>query len=1575
MGTEGYFTVFYSAKTKVDGSNKTFDDGYAASQRLNFGGSSTVGDVNKNVVQFTTAAAATVKIWWVSGGDGREMAILDASGNAVTATDPMESVKNGLYISELTLDAAGTYYLAVPTGSNYLFKLQVTEEEPDPEPVISDYILDATTDLAPVAQGEKADGDNEDVGTEGYFTVFYSAKTKVDGSNKTFDDGYVASQRLNFGGSSAVGDVNKNVVQFTTAAAATVKIWWVSGGDGREMAILDASGNAVTATDPAESVKNGLYISELTLDAAGTYYLAVPSGSNYLFKLQVTVVTGGSLPEPERAAWDTVAAPVITSAVDNGDGTVTVTVSAPVGFDGGDQVVVVMTDGAGSELASKRSIAEKAEHTMTFEPADSGDYQFTATLSREECEDKISETVAVSYVLPLGVPAIASVTSAGSGNVDIVWSSVKEADGYDIYCDGVKVGNTAETQFTVTGLTVGQRYSFQVSARRGQEESALSAALEAEVTADAQTVWGFTRYGSSTNDANNGYIGSVNEDGWVTVYSEGGKGKIVPNSTDGVAFYYTVIPTEYNFTLRATVTVDSWTLSNGQEGFGLMAADRLGPNGDSASFWNNQYMALGTKVEYYGENGSKYSMKLGLGVLAKTGLTPDNLPTGAEMPAGFSTVTTTLENAAEAQGLAAGTYNIVGNATAAVAGTIADQTSFVLEIQKNNTGYFVSYYDAQGNLIKRVKDYDPDALSYLDPENVYAGFFASRNARITVSDIYLSTILANEDLPAEEKPVTRVEPSVSIHSPSVTTSAEYTVSFTANVAGTAEIRLGELVIEEAAPVAANTRFDKVITLPEPGAHELKVVFTPDPDQDLGPDTVLTSTDPITATATIRYNVSFAEMVNLYVSPNGKPDGAGTAADPIDIYTAVENVRAGQTIVIMEGTYLLSRTVQIQKGINGTADAMIRMVADPNAATRPVFDFQGICAGIVHGGNYWYFQGFDVTRSQNGQKGFQLSGSYNTLDQIHTYRNGNTGIQISRYSGADTTIDQWPSYNLVLNCTSYGNADAGYEDADGFAAKLTCGVGNVFDGCVAYNNADDGWDLYAKVETGPIGSVTIRNCVAYANGYLEDGTNAGNGNGFKMGGESISGKHKLINSYAFYNKAKGIDSNSCPDIIVENSTSYNNESYNVAFYTNNAANTDFSATGIVSFKDETVKSGLSTGENLKPKGTQDTAKYLGDTNYYWNGSKSVNASGDEITAEDFVSLEFRGVLRNADGTINLQGFLELKDSTTGGATPGGTGSGDVELDPDPADTSALEAAIAAAKALKAEDYTEESFAAMEAALTNAEAVLANAEATQEQVDAAVKALTDAIAALEEYIPVDISDLEAAIAAAKALNAADYTEETFSNLESALTAAEAVLANAEATQEQVDAAVKALTDAMVALEEHVPVDTSALAAAISQAKALNAEDYTEETFANLESALINAEAVLANAEATQEQVDAAAKALTDAIAALEEYIPVDTSALAAAIAAAKALKAEDYSEKTFTAMKQALAAAEAVLADAEATQEQVDAAAKALSDAIAALAPPTGSNPPTGDAFPMVLWSSICMISLMAMAVTLNFRKKF
>ncbi len=304
--------------------------------------------------------------------------------------------------------------------------------------------------------------------------------------------------------------------------------------------------------------------------------------------------------------------------------------------------------------------------------------------------------------------------------------------------------------------------------------------------------------------------------------------------------------------------------------------------------------------------------------------------------------------------------------------------------------------------------------------------------------------------------------------------------------------------------------------------------------------------------------------------------------------------------------------KVERGIDGTPSKPIKMAA-PNG--RAIFDFGGKCAGFIFAGDYWYISGIDCTKSANAQKGIQVSGSHMTLEDIRTYENGNTGIQVSRYLTTDG-FDEWPSYDLILNCTSYSNADLGYEDADGFAAKLTCGEGIVFDGCISYNNADDGWDLFAKVESGPIGKVTIRNSVAFANGYGVDGTNEGNGNGFKMGGSSIQGAHRLINSVAWGNKAKGIDSNSGPDIQVYNSMSFNNGSNNVALYTNDTANTDYYVEGVLSYR----TTGKSTNENIKPKGTQDTSKIYGKDNFYWMDGESANSEGLKVTDDWFVSLD-------------------------------------------------------------------------------------------------------------------------------------------------------------------------------------------------------------------------------------------------------------------------------------------------------------------------------------------------------------------
>lgn len=1139
------------------------------------------------------------------------------------------------------------------------------------------YVLDAA-ELATFGADTKKDGDEETAGTDKYFTIHYSAGTKVEAKEKEFTDGYKSVNRINFAG--AVKKT-QNSISFTTTGKAKVKVYWGAADANREMAIINDSGKTIAVTE-VKPAKDQLCCWEVTLDDAGTYYLGGSEKKNYIFRVEVTE---GEQEEISRADWSTVDAPEITEVKQSGE-KIDITVKAVVGNDGADKIVVTLQNEENTEVGNVTSSAKKDKHTVSITPDKSGTYTASVVATREGETDKAGNNMEVYFSLPLATPVISSATSKGNGAVEVVWSAVKEATGYAVTATAEgenevsKAVTADETTALLEGLTVGKTYTISVVAVRGENKTNPGTAT-VTVTAEAQRVWSKSTYGSSTDSKNNGVIGNAN-DGKVTVYSEGGKGKIVPGSTDGLTFYYTAIdPETENFTLTADIHVDSWTLSNGQEGFGMMAADAVGSNGDGTAFWNNTYQAIATKVEYYwdGEDvttdssANKISMKLGLGAISRLGVTADDVAAikngTITMPAGYVSETTTLETGAATKG--PGTYNLVGNwnKKAEPTGNLENPlTDFRLQIQRNNTGYYLRYLDKDNKVIKEVRYYDLErtSLTQIDKDNIYVGFFASRNARITVSNIDLKTITPADDEKAEEREIEYVYPINTIESPAFSNSADYNLVYYGNADGTLVVKDQngkEVLNKEFKALAKETVALKLNN----GKNAFTINFIPDKEYKPGEFKLMTSYDPVTINHTVEYKT--VENNNIYVSPNGKSNAAGTKDAPMDIYTAVKIAAPGQKILIKEGTYNLSSTVKVERGINGTADAMIYMIADPEAGSRPVFDFGGKCAGMILAGDYWYFQGFDVTRSADAQKGIQVSGNHNILDRIKAYKNGNTGIQISRYLGTDQ-FNQWPAHNTILNCSSYLNADKGYEDADGFAAKLTVGQGNVFDGCIAAYNADDGWDLFAKVQSGSIGVVTIQNCVAFKNGYILDENgreiNAGNGNGFKMGGDSMPGAHVLKNSVAFANKAKGIDSNSCPDIKVYSSTTFDNESYNVAFYTNTAVNTAFAADGILSYKVSNK-----VAEQFKLLGTQNAADVKGATNYYFDGSKSVNNNGKEATASWFKSLDTAsalkdgGITRNADGTINMNGFLELTDEVPEGvgARMSGRISGDITVIPD------------------------------------------------------------------------------------------------------------------------------------------------------------------------------------------------------------------------------------------------------------------------------------------------------------------------
>ncbi len=177
--------------------------------------------------------------------------------------------------------------LIVMTVLMSLSVISVSAEEPKTETVTKVF---ESKDLEAKAQGSYSDGEEVKAGTDNFFILYMSAKTKVDSSSKTWgtegeENYYKSGQRLNFGGASTT---SKQVISITTEYAATVKIWWVCGGDGnRYIAIWDADKNEIDTTE--KEVANGtIGIDTLNIPAAGSYYIACPVNNNYIYKIEVS---------------------------------------------------------------------------------------------------------------------------------------------------------------------------------------------------------------------------------------------------------------------------------------------------------------------------------------------------------------------------------------------------------------------------------------------------------------------------------------------------------------------------------------------------------------------------------------------------------------------------------------------------------------------------------------------------------------------------------------------------------------------------------------------------------------------------------------------------------------------------------------------------------------------------------------------------------------------------------------------------------------------------------------------------------------------------------------------------------------------------------------------------------------------------------------------------------------------------------------------------------------------------------------------------------------------------------------
>ena len=285
----------------------------------------------------------------------------------------------------------------------------------------------------------------------------------------------------------------------------------------------------------------------------------------------------------------------------------------------------------------------------------------------------------------------------------------------------------------------------------------------------------------------------------------------------------------------------------------------------------------------------------------------------------------------------------------------------------------------------------------------------------------------------------------------------------------------------------------------------------------------------------------------FVATDGNDANPGTLDAPFaTVMRGQKAAEPGDTVYLRGGTYKIAEAqIARVKDIwayvmlldkSGRAGLPIKYWA--YADEQPVFDLSAVkpadhrVTAFYVTGSWLHFKGLAVTGVQvtilthTQSICFDNEGSHNIYDRLSMHDGQAIGFWLGKGSN-----------NLVLNCDAYRNHDYTSENqrggnVDGFGFHAAKGsVGNVFRGCRAWFNSDDGFDLITASEP-----VVIENCWAFYNGYNAEFANLGDGNGFKAGGYGTTPAVRLPNPIphhtirgclAVRNKASGFYANHQP----------------------------------------------------------------------------------------------------------------------------------------------------------------------------------------------------------------------------------------------------------------------------------------------------------------------------------------------------------------------------------------------------------------------------------------------------------------
>ena len=618
----------------------------------------------------------------------------------------------------------------------------------------------------------------------------------------------------------------------------------------------------------------------------------------------------------------------------------------------------------------------------------------------------------------------------------------------------------------------------------------------------------------------------------VTLESRGGK---IANSHDGLTFFYTELPTSDNFELQATVRVEQFGPENGakpaaQEGAGLLVRDVIGvPRQHPLKEGYEEFPAASNLVmNAIMTQDKKDNVRVKMQAITREGISQPWGNAGA--------------------GIKKQSYKEEID--------LSQTPEFRLKLQRTNDGFITAWSPVGSDAWVSQSVPRADLISVQKRDHYYVGFFASRNAKITVSDASLTTSAA-ETVTSKPWQAKALPVVVQLNSAAKSTSEKYRVQARANSDGVFSVRQNEVVIGNDKAVKAGEMYSLPTTLTETNAFNLS--FTPAHGDTVHQQFTVEKVDGFTATT-------------LYAAPDGTANGQGTIASPLDLASAINLLAPGGTLILKAGEYPRS---DIPLSASGHAEQRKTLQAEGKAVIH----------GLLVDASYWNIKGVDIT-----DKSLRIQGSHNLIENVTAYRNDDTGIQISSPDNVGRPL--WASDNRVINSESYANVDPGKINADGFAVKMRVGEGNRLENCYSHDNIDDGFDLFNKIEDGANGVVVIENSIARNN----------TSNGFKLGGEGQPVAHEVRNSKAEGNQLDGFTDNFNPGkLVVTNNLAVDNQRFNFIFRPSPYG--DASTQGI-----------FSGNKSVRTKpGRYDDAVVgnIDETNYFIADGKSVNNNGEVL----------------------------------------------------------------------------------------------------------------------------------------------------------------------------------------------------------------------------------------------------------------------------------------------------------------------------------------------------------------------------